>query len=76
MDLDWSNVHTSPHQFGFLDVPTGDPKAPPGPGPLLPELAQLEWLRELWLVRSCSPWWAGAMPNEWVQPGAFRRLRQ
>ena len=74
--MDWYNDAWSPHEFSFLDVPSGDPRAPPGPGPLLPELAQLEWLRELWLVRSCSPWWAGAMPNEWVQPGAFRRLRQ
>lgn len=44
-------------------------------GPLIPELAQLEGLRELSIQRFPSPRYSG-MPPEWGRPGAFPRLRQ
>ena len=48
-------------------------------GLLLPELAQFERLETLHLALACaegSPSWAGSIPREWGQPGAFPRLKQ
>ena len=45
-------------------------------GPLLPELAQLEWLEELGLERPEGQPWAAGIPAEWCRPGAFPRLKQ
>jgi hypothetical protein len=53
-------------------VPAGQALAPVGP--LLPELAQLQWLQEL--VLECPfPVW-GRLPVEWGLPGAFPRLQR
>ena len=45
-------------------------------GPLLLELAQLEWLEELFLEHSTGHQWATGVPVEWCRPGAFPRLKQ
>jgi len=44
-------------------------------GPLLPELAHLPHLERLTLVRQGVAPWAG-IPREWLQQGAFPRLRR
>jgi len=42
-------------------------------GPLLPELARLQHLERLYIVRrGAGPW--GGVPPEWLQKGAFPRL--
>ena len=47
-----------------------------GPGPLLPELSQLQWLEELSIGLSVGQPWAAGVPAEWGQPGAFPRLKE
>ena len=45
-------------------------------GPLLPELAQLQWLEEF-VVQYLKGWPPGhAIPAAWGQPGAFPRLKR
>ena len=44
-------------------------------GPLLPELAQLQRLENLILIRYAAPPWP-AFPAEWLAPGAFPSLQR
>jgi hypothetical protein len=43
-------------------------------GPLLPEIAQLQWLQELEVEHPTAVW--GRLPTEWGLPGAFPRLQR
>lgn len=48
---------------------------PSPPSPLLPELAQLQWLEELSMTMAVDHPTSG-IPHEWWLPGAFPRLKQ
>ena len=60
------------------------PRAPltPGPagtaaplGPLIPELAQLQWAEDIMIIANKSTVYAG-IPIEWGLPSAFPRIRR
>ena len=72
----WDNVVSDVNQNDIIFIPPSNTTLnTTWPGPLLPELAQLKWLRILKLLRRTARDWAG-IPVEWVQPGAFSRLEQ
>ena len=47
-----------------------------GPGPLLPELSQLQWLEALYIEHPQGRPWAAGVPVVWGQPGAFPGLKE
>ncbi|KAL4438736.1 hypothetical protein ABPG77_006340 [Micractinium sp. CCAP 211/92] len=67
------------HSMGQAAGPLVGPAPPPGAwpwGPLIPELAQLDHLRELEMQRFEGQGLSGAIPSEWGRAGAFPRLRK
>ncbi len=67
------------HSMGQAAGPLVAPAPPPGAwpwGPLIPELAQLDHLRELEMQRFEGQGLSGAIPPEWGRAGAFPRLRK
>jgi hypothetical protein len=65
-------THSVTSTTSAAGVSAGQTLAPVGL--LLPELAQLQWLREL-VVECPIPIW-GRLPAEWGLPGAFPRLQR
>ena len=43
-------------------------------GPMLPELAELQYIEALVVSQATMP--TAGVPAEWMQPGAFPRLRE